>query len=352
MKTKWAKPTKFSAFLKKHRVGGDPALLPEGVAASDPVAVLVHSWLLWESSSEQAATAMVKLIDQRVDFNELRVSLPHEVAGIIGKRYPRVEERLHGIRRTLHDLFLRRHELSFDYLAEKGKRDIKGEIESLDGITPFVSARVLRIAFDVHAMPADDQLSALLHEHDVIDEPVEPDDLAGWLGTAVKADEAVGAIAALQAAVDAAWDEGVMTKLVRRHRPLRVVEVVEVVEPVEVEEPEPEPAPPAKKAAAKAPAQKKSTAKTSPTRKTTAKASTAKKSTAKTSTTKKAAAKKTTAKKSTAKKATTRRTTGTKTAARKTVTGRTAKKATSKTTSRASGGKAAGRATRRSSGSK
>jgi outer membrane biosynthesis protein TonB len=338
VKTKWAKPTKFSAFLKKHRVGGEPALLPEHVSASDPVAVLVHSWLLWESSSEQAATAMSKLIEQRVDFNELRVSLPHEVAGIIGKRYPRVEERLHGIRRTLHDLFLRRHELSFEYLAEKGKRDVKAEVESLDGITPFVSARLLRISFDVHAMPADDQLSALLHENDVIDEPVEPEDLAGWLGTAVKADEAVAAIAAMQAAVDAAWDEGTMTKLVRRHRPLRVVEVVEVVEPVEVEEPVAEPAKPAatseKKPAKKAPA--KSAEKKAPA----AKKSTAKKATAKKSTTTKAPAKKAAA----------------KAPAKKSAAKKTAKKATSRTASSkaasATRRKAVGRTSKRSTGAK
>jgi outer membrane biosynthesis protein TonB len=338
VKTKWAKPTKFSAFLKKHRVGGEPALLPEHVSASDPIAVLVHSWLLWESSSEQAATAMSKLIEQRVDFNELRVSLPHEVAGIIGKRYPRVEERLHGIRRTLHDLFLRRHELSFEYLSEKGKRDVKAEVESLDGITPFVSARLLRISFDVHAMPADDQLSALLHENDVIDEPVEPEDLAGWLGTAVKADEAVAAIAAMQAAVDAAWDEGTMTKLVRRHRPLRVVEVVEVVEPVEVEEPVAEPAKPAatseKKPAKKAPA--KSAEKKAPA----AKKSTAKKATAKKSTTTKAPAKKAAA----------------KAPAKKSAAKKTAKKATSRTASSkaasATRRKAVGRTSKRSTGAK
>ena len=335
MKTKWAKPAKFSAFLKKHRSAGESPLVPEQVSPSDPVAVLIHSWLLWEASSEQASAAMGKLLDQRVDFNELRVSLPHEVAGIIGKRYPRVEERLHGIRRTLHDLFLRRHELSFAYLEEKGKRDIKAEIESLDGITPFVSARLLRVAFGVHSMPADDQLSALLHEHDVIDEPVEPEDLASWLSTTVKADDAEGAILALQAAVDAAWDAGAMTKLVRRHRPLKVIEVVEIVEVVEVEEEVPE-TPAAKKAPAKkAPAKK--AAKKAPAKKTPAKKAAAKKSPAKTPA-KKAAAKKSpakkaakkAAKKSTAKKATTKKSPAKK-AAKKKVTRKTAKKATTRT---------------------
>lgn len=321
MKTKWAKPAKFSAFLKKHRSGSDAPLVPEQVRASDPVAVLVHSWLLWEASSEQAATAMGKLLDQRVDFNELRVSLPHEVAGIIGKRYPRVEERLHGIRRTLHDLFLRRHELSFAYLEEKGKRDIKAEIESLDGITPFVSARLLRVSFGVHSMPADDQLSALLHEHDVIDEPVEPEDLASWLSTTVKADEAEGAMLALQSAVDAAWDAGAMTKLVRRHRPLKVVEVVEIVEEVEPEEEVVETPAAKKKVARKAPAAKKTPARKAPAKKVVKKA-------AKKATTKKAAAKKAPAKKS-AKKASAKKA-AKKTPAKKAASKSTAKKSTTR----------------------
>ena len=51
----------------------------------------------------------------------------------------------------------------------------KADIESLDGMHPFVAARILRLSFDVHALPADDQLSALLHEHGVIDEPVDPE---------------------------------------------------------------------------------------------------------------------------------------------------------------------------------
>ena len=152
MKHKWANPTKLGAFVKKHKDAESP-LLPDFIRPRDPVAVMVHSWLLWEASTEQAEQAMRKLLDAFVDYNEIRVSLPHEKATVVGKRYPRLEERLHGIRRTLHSLYLSRHTLSFDHLAEKGKRDIKSDIESLDGMHPFVAARMLRLSFDVHALP-------------------------------------------------------------------------------------------------------------------------------------------------------------------------------------------------------
>ena len=145
MKHKWANPTKLGAFVKKHKDAESP-LLPDFIRPRDPVAVMVHSWLLWEASTEQAEQAMRKLLDAFVDYNEIRVSLPHEKATVVGKRYPRLEERLHGIRRTLHSLYLSRHTLSFDHLAEKGKRDIKSDIESLDGMHPFVAARMLRLS--------------------------------------------------------------------------------------------------------------------------------------------------------------------------------------------------------------
>ena len=317
MKHKWAKPAKLNTFLKKHR-GSDLPLLPDFIRPRDPVAVLIHSWLLWEASTEQAEVAMRKLLDAFVDYNEIRVSLPHEKASVIGKRYPRLEERLHGIRRTLHSLYLARHALSFDHLEGKGKRDIKADIESLDGMHPFVAARILRLSFEVHALPADDQLSALLHEHGIIDEPVDPDELSSWLGSTIKSDDAIDVIVALQTAIDDAWGQGVMTKLVRKHRPTRIVEVEEVEVEVEVEvEAEPEPVKkasgkkaPAKKAAAKkAPAKKAATkkapAKKAATKKAAAKKAPAKKTPAKKSATKKSPAKKA-AKKSGAKKAATR----------------------------------------------
>ncbi len=314
MKHKWAKPTKFKAFVKKHR-GDDTPLLPDFVRPRDPVAVMVHSWLLWEASTEQAEAAMRKLLDAFVDYNEIRVSLPHEKASVIGKRYPRLEERLHGIRRTLHSLYLKRHALSFDHLADKGKRDIKSDIEDLDGMHPFVAARVLRMSFEVHALPADDQLSALLYEHGVIDEPVDPDELSSWLGSSVKADDAIDVMAALQSSVDVAWSKGLMSKLVRKHRPTRVVEPEP--EPVVVEEVEESVAAakkPAAKPSKKAPAKK--TAKKAPAKKVVKKAPAKKAS-------KKAPAKKA-AEKTTAKKA------GKKTPVKKTVAKKTAKKTAKK----------------------
>ncbi|MDE0888233.1 MAG: histone H1-like repetitive region-containing protein [Phycisphaerales bacterium] len=358
MKTKWAKPAKLSALLKKHHPSAEKGDLPSASASEDPVTVLLHSWLLWEASSEQAETAMAKLMESRVDVNEIRVSLPHELAPTVGKRYPRLEERLLGIKKSLHSIYLRRHEISLNYVREKGKRDAKAEIESLDGINPFVSARVLRLSFGVHAMPADEQLSLLLHELGVINEPVEHEVLATWLASEVKVDDGHRAIAALQAAVDAAWLDGTMIKLARKRRPPKpfkpevvVVETEEepskeAVEPVKkpavekaatkapAKKPAVTKAPAKKPAVAKAPAKKPAVAK-APTKKPVAKKASAKKTVAKKASAKKTVAKKAPTKKAVAKKVPTKKAATKKSVAKKSTTGKSpAKKVAKKTAKR------------------
>ena len=334
MKTKWAKPTKLSALLKKHRASSAESPLPENVATEDPISVLIHSWLLWEASTEHASVAMGKLMEARVDVNEIRVSLPHELAPAIGKRYPRLEERLGGLKRSLHAIYMRRHEISLDYVREKGKRDAKAEIESLDGMNAFVSGRLLRLSFDVHAMPADEQLSLLLHELGVIDEVVDHETLATWLASAIKADDGPSAIDAIQAAVDLAWSDGTMTRLSRRRRGSKASNATTetVADDVSGEAgPDSTEKAPSKKTSSKKAPSKKTSSKKSPAKKTPAKKAPSKKTPSK-----KPSAKKPSAKKSPAKK------TAKKSSAKKTTTKKVVKKAASKkaATKKTSAGKA------------
>ena len=327
MKTKWAKPTKLSALLKKHRASSAESPLPENVATEDPISVLIHSWLLWEASTEHASVAMGKLMEARVDVNEIRVSLPHELAPAIGKRYPRLEERLGGLKRSLHAIYMRRHEISLDYVREKGKRDAKAEIESLDGMNAFVSGRLLRLSFDVHAMPADEQLSLLLHELGVIDEVVDHETLATWLASAIKADDGPSAIDAIQAAVDLAWSDGTMTRLSRRRRGSKASNATTetVADDVSGEAgPDSTEKAPSKKTSSKKAPSKKTPSKKSPAKKTPAKKSPAKKTSSKKTPPKKTPSKKPSAKKSPAKK------TAKKSSAKKTTTKKVVKKAASK----------------------
>ncbi|MCH2161356.1 MAG: hypothetical protein MK085_05735 [Phycisphaerales bacterium] len=348
MKSKWAKPAKLASLLKKHRREDEAEIVgfPETADASDPVIQFIYSWLLWEASSEHANPALEKLLEAHVDFNELRVSLPHEMANIVGKRYPRAEERFTRLKKSLHGIYLKHHSVTLEHLASQNKRDAKAYLEGLDGMHGFVANRMLRVCCGVHAISADEQLAWLLHEHGVIDEPVESEPLANWLTSTIKAAQGGASSATLQAVIDVAWEDGTMTKINRRRRTEREAEekakrkaeaeaeakaAAEAAAKLRIQE---EKKAAVKKAAAKkAAAIKKAAAKKADAAKKAAakKADAAKKAAAKKAdAAKKAAAKKAAAKKAASKKTAKKKTTKKKAPAKKAASKKTARKTTKK----------------------
>ena len=189
---------KLNALLKKI---GD-VTPPEFPSPTEPVAVLVMSMLMWESTTDKALAAYARLMEHVVDFNDLRVCMPHETMDIIGSRYPRVLDRCQRLRAILRNIYLREHAVSLDGLSDTGKRDAKKYIESLEGIVPFAASRVLLLSFQTHGVPVDDQLRTQLIEAEASDSSLEIPELSSWLSAQIRAEEGVAAHYALQSWVD------------------------------------------------------------------------------------------------------------------------------------------------------
>jgi endonuclease III len=172
-----------TALMKKLPEGAAPAL-PDG---DDAVSVLVQSFLMCETTTEKAASAYRKLRDQVVDYNDLRVTMPSEMASYLGSRYPLAFDRCQRMRTVLRNIYLREHQVALDSLREAGKRDVKKYLESLEGIWPFVASRVMLLCFDVHAIPVDEQLRRNLVAAGAADEDADVSEISAWLARQVKA---------------------------------------------------------------------------------------------------------------------------------------------------------------------
>lgn len=123
---------------------------------------LVHSFMLWESSLSRADKAMGAISEQLLDVNELRVCLPGELMHIIGVRYPRAEERCLRLRACLNAVFEHEHRTSLSSLEPMGKREARNALESLEGMVPFVAARVVLVELGGHCFPVDSRFASLL----------------------------------------------------------------------------------------------------------------------------------------------------------------------------------------------
>jgi len=182
------------SLLKKIPKGQTPDM-PE---TREPVEMLVYCFLLWEANASKAATAYKSIINNIVDFNDLRMHLPHEIVELIGVRYPLAEQRAERLRATLRDIFLREHDVNLDSLKHMSKRDARKYLESLDGITPYVAARVLLLSLGGHAVPVDEQLRQALIKTGAADESAGIEELTSWLERQIKASHAAETHYALQ----------------------------------------------------------------------------------------------------------------------------------------------------------
>lgn len=214
-----------NTLLKSVKSKYDPAELAERT----PLEELVYSMLLWEAPASKADGAYKRIVASMVDFNELRVTRSPELVALMGKTYPRVEERAARLRAALNELFLREYAVTLDPCAAMSKRDARKYLESLEGCPQYVAARVLLLRMDGHAIPVDDRLNYRLMEAGVTEEDADCSKTAGVLERHVKAEDARAVHLLLQS-----WSEDPATEPKKaRQRPR-----------VEYRPPEPKPKPP------------------------------------------------------------------------------------------------------------
>ncbi len=176
----------------------DAATMPPLEGIEPVLAEFIFSFLLWETTPKQASAGTTKLIGSFIDLNELRISLPDELAAILGSRYARAAERTLRLRMALNQIFLLEHEMSLARLRELSKRDARQYLIDLPGVPQFVAARVSLLALGAHAFPLDDRLFQLLVSRDVASAEQSADECSQWLERQFRAGEAAEAYLKLE----------------------------------------------------------------------------------------------------------------------------------------------------------
>lgn len=162
----------------------------------------VRSFLIWECTTARADAALKKIASAVVDVNEFRVCLPSEMAAIIGPTYPRIEERVIALRAALTQVFKIENRLRLSHLPAMSKKAAGAYLASLTHAPAFVTDRVALLCCNVHAVPVDSRIAAVLEKAKVIDKGTSPADASSAVGRLVKAGDARDAYALLQGAAD------------------------------------------------------------------------------------------------------------------------------------------------------
>ncbi|MFM7133185.1 MAG: hypothetical protein ACKO0W_02590, partial [Planctomycetota bacterium] len=205
MKTEPVVGSKFLAIVRKHAAPIPRGPVLEGFAPEDPTAVLVSSYLLWESSPSLANEAMSRISRIVVDLNDFRVMLESELIETIGPKYPFVEERARRMRATMNDVYRRQHRTSIEHLRNSSRKDQRAYLEGLAEIPQFVAGRTLLVAFENPAPMVDDTTTELLVQAGAAEATASTHDVAGWIGRHHRVEELPRIAGALAAFSASAW---------------------------------------------------------------------------------------------------------------------------------------------------
>lgn len=186
---------KLHAFMKKlPALAEEPAPPYRSSHALDPiVAELVRSFFVWESGERAAERAVKGIESATVDYNELRVCLPHELEQMVGRGDKHLNERSLRLRSVLNDIYRREHELTLAHLLTLPKREARAYLEALDGMPSFVSARVCLLAIGSHAVPVDSRVVAALTKQSSLPSELQSAshaECASWLEHHIRAEDA------------------------------------------------------------------------------------------------------------------------------------------------------------------
>lgn len=197
-------PKELSSLLKQLRAeypgAIEAAAEPTPIDGAEPLlGHFVRSFLVWECTCAKAATAMGRIEQSVVDFNELRVCMPGELMRVMGERYPRAEERARRLRTALSAIYTREHKVSLERLSEMSKRESREYLETLDGTPRFVAARVALLGLAGHMAPVDGRLLRRLVEKHIVEPDATPETAAALLERKVRAAEMPECYALLQA---------------------------------------------------------------------------------------------------------------------------------------------------------
>lgn len=147
--------------------------------------------ILEENAGAGAArSAFKKMMAGMVDYNDLRVTTPRDLARTLDQSIPDAADKSIRIAQVLNHLYDKKNSLNIESLRKGSRRDAREFLNLLDGMTPFVSAMVVHRSLGGHAIPVDEAVRQLLIDQELVSETASLEEIQSFLERHVLAAEA------------------------------------------------------------------------------------------------------------------------------------------------------------------
>ncbi len=149
----------------KLRKGSTAAEYPD---LSDPIRCLAVGVLGTDFGEERAERQLNHAMAIMVDWNEIRVSIPLELAAAIGDLSEEGQRRCRNLIAALHAIYERENRVSLDRLQSIGRREARHFLESLKGVDEYAAAMVVLWSLGGHAVPVSNRLLDALRAAELV----------------------------------------------------------------------------------------------------------------------------------------------------------------------------------------
>jgi endonuclease III len=156
----------------------------------EPVDALVYAIISAELSEAAAQSAIKRLADYFVDWNDLRISRVEEIAEAIGPEASAARDIASALTTALRAVFSKYNMVSLKALYKMSKRPAKGVLEKIDGTNRFVVDYCMLTSLHGHAIPLTKKMIEYLRSNELVHAGADEREIGGFLARQISAENA------------------------------------------------------------------------------------------------------------------------------------------------------------------
>jgi endonuclease III len=174
---------------------------PPGEKTSDlePMDSLILGILRQDTTRQQGLAGLKALRAEFVDYNEMRVAPPKDIADLLGPDMPLARLKAEMVTGVLNRVLDHGNDMNLQFLSDIGKRELPAYLHERLGFDSYSEAYVTLHVLDGHAIPVDRLLAQKLKDEDLVHPEADVAEIRSALERSIPAKGAIDVFEALSA---------------------------------------------------------------------------------------------------------------------------------------------------------
>jgi hypothetical protein len=153
----------------------------KNVVHEKPVEAIVYGILGEVVPESELKSAFGRFDEYFVDFNDMRVCRPEEIADMLRDNSQEVRNASLCLIKVLRYMFQKHHTLNLDFYRKMGKRPAKQELEKIEGLSTFAINYFMLTYLQGHSIPLTRTMVEYLKENDFVHPDSDEQEIEGFL---------------------------------------------------------------------------------------------------------------------------------------------------------------------------